>query len=176
MMNTSQSPAELSAPASDSLQLDTSDILAFGDCVLSPAHRRLVRHGAKVEIGDRAFDLLLSLVESRGTTVSKDQLMAKVWPGRIVEENTLEGQMSILRRALGDDRAAIRTIAGRGYQFIGEIGAVAPHAEVVLADHQPASFKSPMSAARVSLPASISPIIGREVALSEITELMLTCR
>ena len=58
---------------------------------------------------------------SMGTVVSKDELMSRVWPGRIVEENSLEVQISALRKALGPDRDLIRTVAGRGYQFAGEI-------------------------------------------------------
>jgi predicted ATPase/DNA-binding winged helix-turn-helix (wHTH) protein len=148
---------------------DPGDAIVFGDCTLSPARRALTRLGVNVELGERAFDLLLSLVESRGSIVSKDQLMSKVWPGRIVEENTLEGQMSLLRRALGDDRNVIRTIAGRGYQFIGEVRAGAAPADASPAAPGLAPVPS-------TLPACISQLIGRETALAEIAELSQSSR
>ena len=146
--------------------IDLEDAVVFGDCTLSPARRALTRQGEQVELGERAFDLLLSLIDARGSIVSKDQLMAKVWPGRIVEENTLEGQMSILRRALGDDRRVIRTIAGRGYQFIGDVRPTA-----AVSAPNPTSDPSNRSSAQTNLPASISQLIGRETALFEIAEL-----
>lgn len=155
------------------------DAIVFGDCELWPARRRLLRLGSPVELGERAFELLLSLIESRGSIVSKDQLMAKVWPGRIVEENTLEGQMSLLRRALGEDRAAIRTIAGRGYQFIGAVATAAtpPSSVPAAAATTATTAAAAMPAAPPNrLPASVSQLIGREVALAEITEAALSGR
>lgn len=155
-----------------------ADAIAFGDCLLSPAQRRLTRQGGVVELGERAFDLLLALVDARGSIVSKDQLMARVWPGRIVEENTLEGQMSLLRRALGEDRKAIRTIAGRGYQFIAEVGpAPNPNPGVNAAPGPSAApIAGPLAtvpaASRNNLPGRVTALIGREVALAEIAELM----
>ena len=53
--------------------------------------------------------------------ILQDALMQRVWPGRIVEENTLEAQIAAVRRALDGDRDLVRTVAGRGYQFVGEI-------------------------------------------------------
>jgi DNA-binding winged helix-turn-helix (wHTH) protein len=47
--------------------------------------------------------------------------MARIWPDRIIEENNLQSHISALRAALGPDRDLIRTVSGRGYQFIGEI-------------------------------------------------------
>lgn len=144
---------------------------SFGTTLVVPHRRELLHKGVKVDIGDRAFDLLLALVEARGSVLSKDQIMARVWPGRIVEENTLEGQISILRRALGDDRTAVRTIAGRGYQFVGDLPEAAGTAE-----NEPAiPVPAPVSPG-VRLPASISPIIGRETALRELVDLALSHR
>jgi DNA-binding winged helix-turn-helix (wHTH) protein len=114
-----------------------------------------------VELGDRAFELLLALIDARGEAISKDRLMTLVWPGRIVEENTLESQISILRRALGDDRSAIRSVAGRGHQFIGK-----------LKDAARPQLSSELSPApTVDLLASASTRVGRNTVLREITEL-----
>jgi DNA-binding winged helix-turn-helix (wHTH) protein len=79
-----------------------------------PRLRLLLREGAKVDINARAFDVLWVLVQADGELVSKDQLIAAVWSGVVVEENNLQAQMSAIRRALGPDRGMIRTEFGRG--------------------------------------------------------------
>jgi len=144
---------------------------SFGTTFVIPRRRELSHNGAKVEIGDRALDLLLVLVEAQGSILSKDQIIALVWQDRIVEENTLEGQISSLRRALGDDRGAIRTVAGRGYQFVGELARPTP----VPGGPPVAATLAPVYPG-VRLPASVAPIIGREKALREVTELVLSHR
>ena len=80
-----------------------------------PAERRLLAHGQPVSLGGRAFDLLLALIELRDRVVAKDELLARVWPGTVVEENNLTVQISSLRKVLGPH--AIATVAGRGYRF-----------------------------------------------------------
>src|ERR1700757_5218100 len=95
--------------------------IAFGRFLLLPHHRELLADGRPVKLGGRPFDVLMALIEARGAVVSKDALMARVWPDRIVEENNLQGQISALRAALGADRNRIRTVPGRGYQFTAEI-------------------------------------------------------
>jgi DNA-binding winged helix-turn-helix (wHTH) protein len=105
-------------------------VLSFGRWRLLPRSRRLLAGDAPVPLGSRAFDLLLALAEARGALVTKDELLRRVWPGAVVEENNLQVQVSALRKALGDDAAAlIATIPGRGYRFTGAVqvrGAVAP--------------------------------------------------
>ncbi|CAN7164590.1 winged helix-turn-helix domain-containing protein [Variovorax sp. LjRoot290] len=129
----------------------------FGSCRVLLQRRELLCEGQPVALGGRAFDILIALIEGRGYVVTKDELMRLAWPGRIVEENTLEAQVSALRRALGEDRNLIRTIAGRGYQFVGEISDGARVATAV--------------ASNGHLPVSVTPLIGREAALREIVEL-----
>jgi DNA-binding winged helix-turn-helix (wHTH) protein len=68
----------------------------------------------------------MTLIDARGRVVSKDELMSRVWPGRVVEENNLQAGISVLRKALGADRDLVRTVAGRGYQFAHEIRALPP--------------------------------------------------
>jgi TolB-like protein/DNA-binding winged helix-turn-helix (wHTH) protein/Tfp pilus assembly protein PilF len=73
-----------------------------------------------VAIGSRAFDVLRVLITARGELVSKDEIMAAVWPGTVVEDNNLTVQISTLRRILDQDRvdgSCIQTVAGRGYRF-----------------------------------------------------------
>src|SRR5262249_46823559 len=79
--------------------------------------RELLVDGRPVELGGRAFDTLVALIDARGTVLTKDELMSRVWPDRVVEENNLPAQIFTLRRVLGPDRDLIRTVAGRGYQF-----------------------------------------------------------
>ncbi|MGC1548294.1 MAG: winged helix-turn-helix domain-containing protein, partial [Rhodanobacter sp.] len=147
------------------------DDFSFGTTVVVPAKRELSHNGVKVEMGGRTFDLLLALIEARGSILSKDRIMQLVWDGRIVEENTLEVQISLLRRALGDDRAVVHTVTGRGYQFIGELAGSG-----LTAVGSPTAYKPAEVIRGDRLPASISPLIGRERALLEVVELTLLHR
>src|SRR6516162_6911243 len=98
--------------------------IAFGRFLLLPDRRELLADGRPIKLGGRAYDLLMALIEARGAVVSKNALMARVWPDRIVEENNLQWQISGLRAALGADRNLIRTVSGRGYQFTAKIDTV----------------------------------------------------
>src|SRR5712672_3780416 len=100
------------------------EAIEFGRFRVLPRRRELVVEERPLELGGRAFDVLLALIEAAGAPVSKDALMHRVWPDRIVEENNLQTQISALRRAFGADRDLIGTIAGRGYQFTGEVRTV----------------------------------------------------
>jgi predicted ATPase/DNA-binding winged helix-turn-helix (wHTH) protein len=147
------------------------DDFSFGTTVVIPRRRELLRHGVRVEIGDRAFDVLLALVKARGSVLSKDQIMAQVWQDRIVEENTLEGQISILRRTLGDDRTTIHTVTGRGYQFVGELATAGTATNVASA-----GSTLMLASQGIRLPAAISPLIGRERALRDACDAALRHR
>jgi DNA-binding winged helix-turn-helix (wHTH) protein len=93
-------------------------IIEFGRFRILPRRRELLADGQPVELGARAFDLLLALIEADGSLVTKDELLDRVWPGRIVEENNLTVQILALRKALGGDRNVIRTDYGRGYRLL----------------------------------------------------------
>src|SRR5258708_34625154 len=94
--------------------------VAFGRFRVLPHRRELLADGQPVKLGGRGFDVLMALIEARGTVLGKDALMARVWPNRVVEEKNLHAQISALRTALGAERELIRTVPGRGYQFTGE--------------------------------------------------------
>ena len=94
--------------------------IAFRRFVVLPAARTLLRSGEPVEIGGRAFDMLMVLLHARGAIVSKDEIMRQVWPTIFVEEGNLRYQMVMLRKALGADRDLIKTVTGRGYLLIDE--------------------------------------------------------
>src|SRR3954447_18458642 len=93
---------------------ETSAAGAFGRFLVLPRRRELLADGQPVKLGGRAFDLLMCFIEARGAVVTKDALMARIWPDRIVEENNLQSHISALRAALGPDRDLIRTVSGRG--------------------------------------------------------------
>jgi TolB-like protein/Flp pilus assembly protein TadD len=97
--------------------------VGFGRFRLLPHRRKLCADGVVIELGSRAFDVLLVLAEARGALVTKDELLSRVWPDTVVEENNLVVQISALRKALGEDRDFIRTVSGRGYRFVAEITA-----------------------------------------------------
>src|SRR6201997_4757985 len=78
--------------------------IAFGRFLLLPHCRELLAAGRPIKLDARAFDVLVALIEAHGAVVSKNALMARVWPDRIVEENNLQWQISALRAALGADR------------------------------------------------------------------------
>ena len=98
--------------------------VGFGRFRLLPQRRELRADGVVVELGSRAFDILLVLIEARGALVTKDELLSRVWPDTVVEENNLVVQISALRKVLGEDRDSIRTVSGRGYRFVAEITSV----------------------------------------------------
>ncbi len=95
--------------------------LEFGRFRVLLRQRQLVADGLPVEMGTRAFDLLLVLLEADGSLVTKDELLSRVWPGIVVAEENLKVQISALRRALGEDREFIRTEFGRGYRFTAAV-------------------------------------------------------
>jgi non-specific serine/threonine protein kinase len=84
-------------------------------------HRREVCvNGGVAPLGARAFDILQALAEASGTTVSKSDLIQRVWPDVVVRDNALEVQISAIRKALGANRTLLMTISGRGYRLVGD--------------------------------------------------------
>jgi DNA-binding winged helix-turn-helix (wHTH) protein len=95
--------------------------LEFGRFRVLLRQRRLVADGVPIELGTRAFDLLLVLLQADGSLVTKDELLSRVWPDVLVAEENLKVQISALRKALGEDRDFIRTEFGRGYRFTAAV-------------------------------------------------------
>ena len=95
-------------------------ILHFGRFSVMPNDRRFLVDGRPVEMGSRAFDLLIVLIEARGTVVGKEEIMGRVWPRMLVDEANLRVQMSLLRKVLGDNSDIIKNIPGRGYLFAAD--------------------------------------------------------
>src|ERR1700731_4192219 len=103
------------------LTSETPAIIEFGRFRVVPRRRELLADGRPIDLGGRPFDVLMALIEGQGAVVSKDALIGRVWPNRIVEESSLQVQISALRNAFGADRNLTRTISGGGYQSPGEI-------------------------------------------------------
>src|SRR5258707_4445287 len=95
--------------------------IEFGRFKVVRHRRELLADDRPVELGGRAFDTLMALIDARGTVLDKNHLMSLVWPDRVVEGNNLPAQIAVLRKVFGADRHLIRTVARRGYQFTGEI-------------------------------------------------------
>lgn len=98
--------------------IERSVVIRFRRFSVFPRARRLVADEQPIEIGDRAFDLLIALLAAPGTLITKHELIDRVWPSITVEEGNLHVQVSALRRTLGRDRDVIRTVSGRGYMFV----------------------------------------------------------
>jgi TolB-like protein/DNA-binding winged helix-turn-helix (wHTH) protein len=111
--------------------------IAFGPFELDPDRGCLLREGRRVPIGQRAAAVLAALLETPGRTVSKGELLARAWPGTIVEEGNLTVQVAALRRALGpapEGREWIVTVPRLGYRLVaGEPAAPADGALPALA-------------------------------------------
>ena len=96
----------------------------FGPFRVEGARRLVLREGEPVRLTGKAFDILLLLIQERGRLVSKDELMRRIWPDAVVEENNLTVNVSALRKALGEspgDRRYLVTVPGRGYQFVADV-------------------------------------------------------
>jgi len=99
-------------------------VYAFGPYRLDRPEHRLLRDEQPIPLSPKAFDLLVALVSRAGHLVSKEQMLQEVWPGTFVEEANLSYTVSLLRKALGDEREPYRyveTVPKRGYRFIGVI-------------------------------------------------------
>jgi DNA-binding winged helix-turn-helix (wHTH) protein len=100
------------------------ETFAFGAFRLIPAQRGLLDDGKPLRLGSRALDILITLVEHTGETISKEQLIARTWPDTVVDEGALPVHVAALRKALGDGRAGRRYITnspGRGYAFVAPV-------------------------------------------------------
>lgn len=92
--------------------------LRFANAEIQPAQRRVLVDGQPASLGARAFDLLMCLVDRRDRVVTKDELLAVVWQGTVVEESNLTVHIAALRKVLGAQ--AISTLPGVGYRFTAE--------------------------------------------------------
>ena len=146
-----------------------TEAFAFGPFRLLAARRELTAHGVPIAIGQRAFEILLLLVSRQGELVTKDELMAEVWPGVVVEENNIQVHVSSLRKVLssaGGDERYLLTVAGRGYRFVAPVAS--ERATQSKASSAAAADAADSAAGRSNLPQSLTALIGREAELADI--------
>ena len=99
-------------------------LILFGPFRVLPKQRLLMQADKPVRLGSRAFDVLIALLERPGELLSKEELMARVWPNTFVGPANLAMHISALRRVLGDGRDGNRyvvNIPGRGYRFVAAV-------------------------------------------------------
>src|SRR2546421_12359409 len=99
----------------------------FGEFRLDVAQRVIFRAGQAVPLAPKVLDPLLALVERSGTLVTKDELMARLWPDSFVEEANLTQNVFQLRKVLGEAQSGsnyIETVPRRGYRFVGKVKAL----------------------------------------------------
>src|SRR5262249_31742418 len=102
--------------------------LVFGACVLDLDRREPSRRGTAVPTGPQVFALLVYLLKNRERVVSRDDLLASVWSGRIVSDSTLASHINAVRKAIGDsgeEQRLLRTVARKGFRFIGNVSEAA---------------------------------------------------
>ena len=144
------------------LMPEAANAFAFGPFCLVPEHQLLLKNGDAVRIGRRAVDLLTALVQCHGQVVSKGELLARAWPGIVVDEGNLKVTIAALRRLLGEGSGTpryIATVVGRGYRFI---------ATVRQTTHDPHALYPTRPGGVGNLPVSTKRIFGREDSIRSI--------
>jgi DNA-binding winged helix-turn-helix (wHTH) protein len=146
-------------------------VVSFGPFRLFAAERQLTKGDETLQLGGRALDTLIALVERAGEVVTHRELIARVWPDVTVEEANLRVHIANLRKALGDGREGARyivTVPGRGYCFVAPVTAAAPQS-------------SPSREATVSdrlqrLPPRLMRMIGRDDTIRVLSAQLMTYR
>jgi predicted ATPase/DNA-binding winged helix-turn-helix (wHTH) protein len=136
----------------------------FGPFRLLPAQRLLLEGNTPVRLGSRALEILIALIEEHGELVSKNVLMARVWPDTTVVEANLSVHVAALRRALRDGQGGNRYLVnmpGRGYRFV---------APITLVESSEGSTPKPATKPLHNLPKLLTRLIGRDDSLKELTE------
>jgi TolB-like protein/DNA-binding winged helix-turn-helix (wHTH) protein len=141
-------------------------VYVYQDWEIDLGRRELRLRGSPVPMGSRAFEIIVVLVEAAGDPINKYDLMGRVWPGAVVEENTLQFHISAVRKALGPDREMLKTAFGRGYRLLGKwtIKEESPSART-------SALEQRLTAGRPlpdNLPAAVPEPIGRAAAVGEI--------
>ena len=140
------------------------DVASFGSFQLFPSARAIEKAGVPVALGNRALDILMTLVEHAGEVVSHKELMSRAWRGLVVDPSNLRVHVSSLRKALGDVEDTpryIANVAGQGYCF------VAPVTRGGAASAPSRAPEYPCGAARqrLTLPAKLARMVGRDDAV-----------
>ncbi|MEO6782868.1 MAG: tetratricopeptide repeat protein, partial [Bradyrhizobium sp.] len=120
-------------------------IFEFGDCILAPKERLLLRGGEPVPLTPKTFDVLVALVKRSGHLVGKEDLLREVWPDTFVEEVNLTVNISTLRKALNRSRngiGMIQTVTKHGYRFVASVMAREAAADRALRDDNADAYRA----------------------------------
>jgi predicted ATPase/DNA-binding winged helix-turn-helix (wHTH) protein len=148
-------------------------VYASNDWEIDLTRRELRSRGVSVPIGSRAFEILEVLVTSGGELVNKYHLMNRVWPGAIVEENTLQFHISAIRKVFGADRGLLKTVSGRGYRLLSTW--TVP--QVPELEHRvDLSERKPRQPFRTNVPIVGSALIGRSVPRQRLLDVLSAYR
>jgi DNA-binding winged helix-turn-helix (wHTH) protein/tetratricopeptide (TPR) repeat protein len=123
-------------PWARAVSVQQNRVYRFAGCELDLHERRLLAHGEPVTLTPKVFDTLALLVERAGHAVSKDELMAALWPRGFVHESNLTKHIWLIRRALGDDGGEsrfIETVPKLGYRFTAPVDIAVESAAVTAA-------------------------------------------
>lgn len=140
-------------------------VASFGPFRLLPAQQVLLEGETPVRLGNRALEILIALVEHAGELVTKGELMARVWPDTVVDENNLKVHVAALRRILGDGqpgRRYLATVSGRGYRFVAPVDLSEPR--------KPTAQPSAALERAHNLPASQTRALGRGDTISALLD------
>ena len=145
----------------------------FGRYAVLPQERQLLIDSKPAPLGEHAFDLLLALIEQRQRVVSRKELADLLWPGRVVDDNTLAVQLRTLRKLLGPD--LIATVPGRGYRFVPALDEDGESSSESIRDsaHSPAAVvPEPSSLKRFAPPGAPPTLLGRDDDLVALDHLL----
>jgi predicted ATPase/DNA-binding winged helix-turn-helix (wHTH) protein len=134
----------------------SQDALNFGPFHLLISQRLLTEKGKPIQLGSRALEILILLIERAGHLVTKDEIIARVWPNTFVEEANLRVHIAALRRALGDGRSGRRYLTntpGRGYTFVAPV--------TVDPVYAPRAVTPAVARQAYGMPASSPRVLGR---------------
>jgi predicted ATPase/DNA-binding winged helix-turn-helix (wHTH) protein len=137
--------------------------------------RELLVSGVPVPIAPRAFEVMEVLVRSANELVTKDALMDRIWPGAMIGENTLHVHIAAIRKALGRDRAMLKTDSGRGYRLLGD-WVVRRDARVEETAGLLEPARMPVRMLRTNLPETALDLIGRTTAVRKIQDILSSYR
>jgi predicted ATPase/DNA-binding winged helix-turn-helix (wHTH) protein len=143
----------------------------FGPFRLTQSERLLENGNAPVPIGGRSLDILIVLVERVGEIVSKDELIARVWPDVTVDEGSLRFHIAALRKSLGDGKSGARyvtNVAGRGYCFVAPVSRAPPRTPAAGGGSAPDKV--------YNLPAHLARMVGRDAVVRSIATHLTTER
>ena len=137
ILNLSEGGRTFAAKSSTAMSHQSESTYEFGPFLVDVERRLLLRDGEPVSLTSKCFETLLVLIERHGQVTHKDELMKRLWPDTIVEENNLTQQISMLRKALGEkacEHRYVLTVPGRGYKFIADLSCAVHHQQEPIAN------------------------------------------